>query len=393
MRPLRAIVHNPDWDYAGGGEKVTAVIAERLARAGWNVELTGGAAPDIPRLERVLNVNLAGCRFRGTPQEWTSALKKLSRLSPRAARFISGRTAFSFASGADLLVHITGSIPPLCPARAGLLFVQFPYDPAESIRISSDGSPERWADRDKLARLASWDVRVCPSSFVQEWVRRRWSLDCQVLHPPAETAACSPLPKEQLILTAGRFYATGPTKKHAVMVRAFRELCDSGLQDWKLVVAGGTHPRPDHQQYLEEVRALAEGYPVDVVTDLSFQEILPLYGRAAIYWHATGAGEDEMARPDLFEQFGMTIVEAMASGAVPVVIGGGGIRDIVRSGTDGFLWQTPDELKSRTLELIRDTQLRTSLSRNAIARAEKFSRGAFEAKVDGIISDLENRLK
>ncbi len=393
MKPLQAIVHNPDWDYAGGGEKVTAVIAARLVDAGWRVELAGGAALDIPRLERVLNVNLAGCRFRGTSQEWPSALKKLSRLSPRAARFLSGRTAFSFAKGADLLVHITGSVPPLCPARAGLLFVQFPYDPAESIRLTADGSPERWADKDKLARLESWDVRVCPSSFVQEWVRRRWATDCEILHPPAEIALCRALSKEQLILTAGRFYATGPTKKHAVMVRAFRELCDTGLHGWKLLVAGGTHPRPDHQQYLEEVRALAEGYPVEVVTDLSFQEILPLYGRAAIYWHATGAGEDETARPELFEQFGMTIVEAMASGAVPVVIGGGGVRDIVRSGTDGFLWQTPDELKSRTLELIRDTQLRASLSQNAIARAKEFSREAFEARVDRIIFEFESRLK
>ena len=393
MRPLRAIVHNPDWEYAGGGEKVTAVIAERLRSAGWNVELAGSRPVDIPRLERVLNVSLDGCRFRETGRSPSAAFAGLSHLSPRAARFLHGRSAFRFAREADLLVHITGSIPAFCPARAGLLFVQFPYDPQECVRLTEGGVPLRWADREKLARLASWDIRVCPSSFVRDWVKKRWATGCEVLHPPAETGACRPLAKDRLILTAGRFYATGPTKKHAVMVRAFRELCDSGLEGWKLAVAGGTHPRPDHRQYLQEIRALAEGYPVEVLTDLAFQDIVPLYGRAAIYWHATGAGEDESSRPELFEQFGMTIVEAMASGAVPVVIGGGGIRDIVRPGTDGFLWQTPEELKSRTMELIRDPALRDSLARSAVARAAEFSREAFERRVDAIIAELASRLR
>jgi glycosyltransferase involved in cell wall biosynthesis len=89
----------------------------------------------------------------------------------------------------------------------------------------------------------------------------------------------------------------------------------------------------------------------------------------------------------------MTIVEAMASGAVPVVIGGGGIRDIVRPGTDGFLWQTPEELKSRTMELIRDPALRDSLARSAVARAAEFSREAFERRVDAIITELASRLR
>ncbi len=389
-RALRAIVHNPDWEYAGGGEKVTAVIAERLARRGWDVALAGGASIDIPRLERVLNVDLGGCRVLENAVSRPPACDRLLRLSPRAARFLQARTAFSFARGADLLVHITGSIPPFCRARRGLLFVQFPYDAGESVRLAAEGRPLRPADRHKLARLRSWDVRVCPSTFVRDWVRKRWASECDVLHPPAETESCRALPKEPVILTAGRFYATGPTKKHAVMVRAFRDLCDSGLEGWRLVVAGGTHPRPDHLQYLQEVRDLARGYPIDVLTDLGFRDILPLYGRASIYWHATGAGEDESASPELFEQFGMTIVEAMASGAVPVVIGGGGIRDIVRDGIDGFLWQTPDALKSRTMELIRDPALRESLSRSAVARAGEFSRAAFEQKVDAILAAFES---
>ncbi len=389
---LNAGLYNPDWAYAGGGEKVAAVIAQRLAAAGWNVTLYGSGPIDVPRLQRVLNVDLSACDTAIARSPFAPLARGAARFSHRAARFIDGRTQFSFARGLDLLVHITGSIPPACPARAGLLFVQFPYDEAESIRVDGSGHPERPTDREKIARLGSWPVKVCPSAFVQSWTEKRWLVRPDVLNPPAEIGHCRPRDKERIILTVGRFYATGPTKKHAVMVRAFREMCDAGLDGWRLVVAGGTHPREDHQQYVQEVRSLAEGYPVEVLTDLTFGQVLPLYGKASIYWHATGAGEDESVQPGLFEQFGMTIVEAMASGCVPVVINGGGIRDIVRDGTDGFLWRTTDELKSRTLDLIGDPSRRWAFQEAAVARAGLFSREAFEQRVDSLIAGIEARL-
>ncbi len=50
-------------------------------------------------------------------------------------------------------------------------------------------------------------------------------------------------------------------------------------------------------------------------------ELADLYARASIFWHAAGLGEDAEDDPNRMEHFGISIVEAMSAGAVPVVLG------------------------------------------------------------------------
>src|SRR5260370_621248 len=79
-----------------------------------------------------------------------------------------------------------------------------------------------------------------------------------------------------------------------------------------------------------------------------------LNGQSAIYWHAAGLGNDDAAHPEQTEHFGITTVEAMAAGCVPVVINKAGQRETVEHGVSGFLWDTPDELQRYTARLIED---------------------------------------
>ena len=91
-------------------------------------------------------------------------------------------------------------------------------------------------------------------------------------------------------------------------------------------------------------------------------------------------------QPERFEQFGMTVVEAMAAGAVPLVFGGGGPAEIVRDGVDGFLWRDATELKRRTLELISRPDLLASCRASATVRSSEFSREKFESAIDAVIA-------
>jgi glycosyltransferase involved in cell wall biosynthesis len=106
---------------------------------------------------------------------------------------------------------------------------------------------------------------------------------------------------------------------------------------------------------------------------------------ASIVWSATGWGEDENDAPWASEHFGMTTVEAMAAGCVPVVIDRAGQREIVRQGIDGFRWGNFRELTERTVEVVVDDGLRARLAASSVERAQLYSDAAFAERLDELI--------
>ena len=142
--------------------------------------------------------------------------------------------------------------------------------------------------------------------------------------------------KRPQILNVGRFFAGNHNKKHLVMVEAFKHMVDQGLTGWTLHLAGGTTSGEEHKAYLDSVFEQANHYPITVHPDIPFAELSELYSTSAIYWHASGFGEDDQREPEKYEHFGITTVEAMAAGCVPVVIAKGGQPEIVQHGENGF---------------------------------------------------------
>ena len=114
-------------------------------------------------------------------------------------------------------------------------------------------------------------------------------------------------------------------------------------------------------------------------------ELEALYGRASIYWHASGLGEDEERHPDRMEHFGITTVEAMSAGAVPVVIGKAGQIETVRHGIDGFHFQHVDGLVALTRQLVDDPLLVERMRASGTVRAQGFSPEAFAANLWAIV--------
>ncbi|MFM7870139.1 MAG: glycosyltransferase, partial [Actinomycetota bacterium] len=87
-----------------------------------------------------------------------------------------------------------------------------------------------------------------------------------------------------------------------------------------------------------------------------------------------------------FEQFGISVVEAMAAGAVPVVFGAAGPAEIVRHGVDGFHWRTLQELQTFTRRLMSDPALRRAMSENARRRVADFSEERFAEAIRSVVS-------
>lgn len=236
-----------------------------------------------------------------------------------------------------------------------------------------------WLLRDPtdLSFLAAYDTVMANSQYTRGWVRDLWEVDADVLFPPIQVQRLQPAAvREKAILTVGRFFSPGlgHAKRQKEMVEFFGRAVGR-LEGWKLYVVGGMED--SQRPYVDEVRAAAEGLPVEIVTNAPRARVEQLLSTSSIFWSATGYGENEQKSPWSSEHFGMTTVESMAGGCVPVVIDRAGQKEIVREGIDGFRWSTADQLIARTVQLAGDDALRARLAASSAARAHDYDEQAF----------------
>jgi glycosyltransferase involved in cell wall biosynthesis len=260
------------------------------------------------------------------------------------------------------------------------------------LRAVQLGSGLRARLRSVFPRLASPPVSldfldgyriVSISNFTREWVHRFWKRDSEVLYPPVPQR--EPGEKARLILSVGRFFGreAGHSKKQLEMVRAFRRLARGGLHGFDYHLVGGCSR--EHLPYLDEVRREAEGLPVHIHVDATGAELDSLYRRASIFWHAAGLGESERKHPHRFEHFGITTVEAMTAGAVPIVLGRAGQSEIVEHGVSGLHFASLEELVTRTRAVITDDELRRKLAEGARRRAADFAPERFDERALALV--------
>jgi glycosyltransferase involved in cell wall biosynthesis len=89
----------------------------------------------------------------------------------------------------------------------------------------------------------------------------------------------------------------------------------------------------------------------------------------------------------------MTTVEAMQNKMIPLVFDGGGLREIVDHGVDGFLVRSKAELSHYTLCLCQDDTLVEKLGENAQKKSHKFSRSQFDGRIREIFANLLHSYK
>jgi glycosyltransferase involved in cell wall biosynthesis len=242
-----------------------------------------------------------------------------------------------------------------------------------------------------LKFLDTYDKVVAISEYSRGWVKRYWGRDSEILFPPVDVESFKCTKKQDIILSVGRFFPEHHNKKQLELAKVFIELREAypdALKGYRLCLAGGLSDKKGHQEYVRQIKEVSEGHPIDIALNISFEDLVDLFSRARIFWHAAGAGVLPQKSPEKFEHFGITTVEAMASGAIPIVIDKGGQVEIIREGQNGFLFTSFDELKKKTLEVIRDYKDLSGIIERAKADAKRFSNECFAKELLRITEDL-----
>lgn len=348
-----ALLFDPDLATLGGGERYLFALAEQLG-AGADVTIAG---PVLPSAERMLRL--------GFEDHWPLELLALPDVTSRSEDF-------------DTLVYLSLDLPLPSRARRSYLVVQFPFFPLMGRRHPR-------ARRRQRRALSGYQL-VVYSSFAQRWVRRRWGADATVLPPPVRLGRYRPEAKSPCILSVGRFFPEGHSKRQDVLVEAYKRLPDAIRKRWSLVLAGGCMGDATSARYLDDLRRAAAGHDVHFAVDVPQPELEELYGRASVFWHATGYGRPR-DNPEAAEHFGLTTVEAMSYGCVPLVHADGGQTEIVRSSYGG-LWTTMDELVDMTGRLVDDAGHRRALAARAAEASQEHGYPAFRRRCGRLFGPL-----
>lgn len=239
----------------------------------------------------------------------------------------------------DLVIYLSDGSIPLLGGGRNILHMQVPFHGVGG---------RSWKNQLKNHFIHAVIVN---SQFTKKIVDQEFGIRSHVVYP-----AVSPVErvgeKEKIILSVGRFEPSLNTKHQDVLIEAFKLLSPT-LPDWKLVLAGGS----SNEMWLNKLQSAARSLPIEFVPNVSHSDLSALYAKSSIYWLAAGYGVDENKNPELTEHFGISTVEAISAGCIPLVVPYGGQREIVSD--PQFHWETAEELVQKTASLINQPVMPT----------------------------------
>lgn len=341
---MKALIFSPYLNSLGGGERYILCVAEFLLEKNYRVDLAWQFS-NIKKLAlNKLNINIE--RVIINPNIF-KALKKQHNLLEK----------YKITSRYDLIFFVSDGSIPLLFGKKNILHFQVPFTNIGGKKLFNQ------------LKLRFIQKIICNSFFTKKIIDKEFGVKSLVLYPPF-SGIFKPGKKENIILSVGRFDNILHSKKQDILIRVFKELInEKKLKNWKLVLVGGVLHGKD---FVKKLKIEAKDFPIEIKTNVTFEELKKLYAEAKIYWHAAGFGENLIQHPERAEHFGISVVEAMAAGCLPIVFNGGGLPEIISDGKNGFLFDSLDELKKLTIKIANDENARKKLVLKAQQRVKDF---------------------
>lgn len=213
------------------------------------------------------------------------------------------------------------------------------------------------------------DLVIAPTSIVEDYIKRSGvktkvinistGIDIEEFYetdPHWLRSVFNFRPDQKILLHVGRM---GKEKNIPFLLHSFKEILKEEPEVGLVIVGGGTE-----EKYLQ---TLAEELEIDDF--VFFTGILPRKQVIDAY-----AGADIFVFASLTETQGLVLCEAKAAGLPVVAINAFGASEMVENHVDGFLTKSSlEEFKKKILLLVKDDDLRKTMSKNARINADKMS--------------------
>ncbi len=378
---MKVAVYHP-WVYLKGGAERTILELAQRSRHDWTVYTNHfdreGTFPEFGDLP-VVELGRVSVR-RTVLHVGIAALRVLLDRIP-----LDGHSALMISSEGlgNLLALRALGLPVFCFCHTPLKIV---YDPftrarylAERPSILSRCAVQAYTAVDRLA-WRNYERVFCNSHEVANRVRNAGLAPrdrLEVVHPGVDLDRFDPNgSSEPFFLLAGRIAKTKNVELGIDAFRRFKERTP-GAAHFRLLIAGMVDAKS--QPYYRALRArVGEADDITFVVGPSDAVLFDLYRRC----YAT-------LFTALNEDWGLVVLEAMASGKPVVSVGRGGPCESVVDGETGYLLPAdPDAFASTMGRLVAQPQLVARLGAAGRRRASAFTWDVFVSRIDRYVEAL-----
>jgi len=339
---------DPHHPKAGGAETHVYEIFGRLAERGFAVTHLAVGFAGGRRHETVSGIEVL--RLGPLPVYYPRAVQRTFR-ETRGPRF-------------DVVVECLNKVPyyaPLYAAKPVLALCHHLFGEVAFQQVPAPVAATVWASERLIPRL----YRRCEFLAISESTRRdlrdRGIADerIRVSHPGIDRPAEAPVvdtPRAHRVVYVGRLEVY---KKIDVMLRAMKRL-EAEWPEVEIVIIG-RGPARERLEGLARELGLADRTRFTGFVTIEERDRLLASSRVCVC-------------PSEKEGWGLTVIEANATGTPVVATDADGLRDSVRDGETGFLVADEDVagFARRIGELLRDDRLAVAMSRSALSWSQRF---------------------
>lgn len=369
MRGSNVLIAHVFFNVLGGAEALALTIAKTLRESGFNVTLATCTPPNSRRIKELFGFDLGDFRVRVIGAGPSGLAKLLPRSKFSILRRLATYKEFfeEFLSHASTDYDVVMETQSNMPSPADLSYIHCLMSIGDGTggfaRMLYYGIVKRYAN--SLRRHFVPGRILTNSTWTAAQIFRAHHIVADVVHPPVDveyfSRALSSDRRERVIVTVCRFT---PEKRVERIVDVAAK-----LRDYTFIIMGSAGEGSKHvvEGVKRRVKELGLSNVV-VKVNVPRDEILEHYRYARYYLH-----------PEYAEHFGMSVVEAMAAGLVPIVYRDGGAWYDVVSRVSGMLgYRTIEEVPNIVRRVDGEHQLYERLRERSAEVSKLFNYGSFK---------------
>jgi len=379
-----AIIHH-SLNIPGGAERLCLSAIEALRKARHEVTLITVEKTDWSIVERSFGKvtqpdnesYLTRLRFS---KNLPNALAACAYFTAHVYQLLSNKSRKKY----DLLINTFGDV---INSVADITYVHFPLRAAvEFSQVPAFFSNSIWraaaplydAVLSCLDRIPSGKL-LTNSKFMRNIIVKVLHREPLVVYPPVEVAdfksRCFRSKKSGCtVVTISSF----TPKRHIDQIPYIAK--HSRFAKFIVMGKADEYSLPTLEKMQDLIRTLHVENRVKLLTNVPFNVFQETLSQAKIYLHVMP-----------YDHFGISVVEGMASGCVPVVHRSGGPwLDILDAQQNeyGFSYTSPEEAADIIDILVTDENLRSEVASKALNRAKRFDQSVFKEKIVEVVEDF-----